>query len=84
MNDSSVIVALLSLVGTLIGSIAGVLVSNKLTNYRIEQLEKKLDEYAVNMNDIKEWKIKTDLLVQALHKRMDSIVQQLHITEIRE
>lgn len=84
MNDSSIIVALLSLVGTLIGSIAGVLVSNKLTNYRIEQLEKKLDEYAVNMNDIKEWKIKTDLLVQALHKRMDSIVQQLHITEIRE
>ena len=34
-------VALLSLVGTLAGSLLGVLASNKLTNYRIEQLEKK-------------------------------------------
>ena len=37
-----IIVALLSLVGTLAGSLLGVLASNKLTNYRIEQLEKKV------------------------------------------
>lgn len=46
MNDPSVITALCSLIGTLIGSVTGVLVANKLTNYRIEQLEKKLDKYA--------------------------------------
>ena len=34
-------IALLSLVGTLAGSLLGVLASNKLTNYRIEQLEAK-------------------------------------------
>lgn len=32
----------LAFLGTLIGSIAGILTANKLTNYRIEQLEKKV------------------------------------------
>ena len=40
-----VIVAILSLVGTLIGSLAGILTANKLTNYRIEQLEKKVEKH---------------------------------------
>lgn len=44
MNDA-VIVAILSLVGTLGGSFAGILTANKLTNYRIEQLEKKVAEH---------------------------------------
>ena len=42
---SEVIVGLLSLAGTLIGSIAGIMASNKLTVYRIEQLEKKVDKH---------------------------------------
>lgn len=44
MNDS-VIVALLSLVGTLGGSFCGILTANKLTNYRIEQLEAKVEKH---------------------------------------
>ena len=40
-----VIVAVLSLLGTLIGSLAGILTANKLTNYRIEQLEKKVEKH---------------------------------------
>ena len=43
--NSTIIVALISLVGTLAGSLSGVLVSSKLTNYRIEQLEKKVDKH---------------------------------------
>lgn len=43
--DSTIIVALISLVGTLAGSLGGILVSSKLTNYRIEQLEKKVDKH---------------------------------------
>ena len=42
-ND--VIVAMLALIGTLGGSFGGILTSNKLTNYRIAQLEKKVDEH---------------------------------------
>ena len=37
-----IIIAFLAFLGTLIGSIAGILTANKLTNYRIEQLEKKV------------------------------------------
>ena len=35
-------VAGMSLLGTLAGTFGGILVSNKLTTYRIEQLEKKV------------------------------------------
>ncbi|MBD5111058.1 MAG: hypothetical protein HDT42_00780 [Ruminococcaceae bacterium] len=43
--DNTIIVALISLVGTLGGSLGGILVSSKLTAYRIEQLEKKVEEH---------------------------------------
>lgn len=43
--SETIIVALLSLAGTLIGSILGILAANKLTNYRIEQLEKKVEKH---------------------------------------
>lgn len=42
---SEIIVGLLSLAGTLIGSVAGIIASNKLTIYRIDQLEKKVDKH---------------------------------------
>ena len=38
-------IALLSLLGTLVGSLTGILTANKLTNYRIEQLERKVDKH---------------------------------------
>ena len=38
-------VAVLALVGTLGGTFGGILTANKLTNYRIEQLEKKVAEH---------------------------------------
>lgn len=44
MNDT-IIVAVLSLIGTLGGSLLGILAANKLTNYRIEQLEKKVQAH---------------------------------------
>ena len=40
-----IIVALLSLTGTLLGSLFGILAANKLSNYRIEQLEKKVEKH---------------------------------------
>lgn len=43
--DSGTVISLLSLIGTLSGSFGGILVSSKLTNYRIEQLEKKVDRH---------------------------------------
>ena len=40
--DPTVIAALLSLAGSLAGTFAGIVVSSKLTNYRLEQLEAKV------------------------------------------
>lgn len=42
---TEIIVAVLSMLGTAIGSVTGVMAANKLTNYRIEQLEKKVDKH---------------------------------------
>lgn len=43
--SETVIVAMISLLGTLGGSLGGILASSKLTNYRIQQLEKKVSEH---------------------------------------
>lgn len=53
-------VALFALAGTLTGSFSGILVANKLVNFRLEQLEKKVEKHnnlveriAMAENDIK-------------------------------
>lgn len=38
-------VAVISLFGTSIGTFGGILMSNKLTNYRIMKLEEKVDKH---------------------------------------
>lgn len=43
--SNEVLVALIGLAGSAIGSLCGVLVSSKLTQYRIEQLEKKVEKH---------------------------------------
>lgn len=60
MDYGNIIVAVISLLGTLIGTFTGILTSTKLTNYRIEQLEKKVEKHnsvmektAILQNDVK-------------------------------
>ncbi len=43
--NPEIVIALLSLAGTFIGSLAGILTANKLTNYRISQLEKRVNKH---------------------------------------
>ena len=43
--DNTILIAMLSFCGTLIGTFGGILTSNKLTNYRIEQLEKRVEKH---------------------------------------
>ena len=43
--DSSIISALIALGGSLLGTLGGIMVSNKLTAYRLEQLEKKVEKH---------------------------------------
>ena len=55
-------VGLLSLAGTLIGTFGGIMASNRLMNYRLEQLEKKVDKHN-NIYD-RQHEIEQELAVQ--------------------
>ena len=40
-----IIVALLAFLGTCVGTLGGILASSKMVNYRIDQLEKKVEKH---------------------------------------
>lgn len=42
--DMNILISLISVVGSAVGTVTGVIISNKLTLYRIEQLEKKIEK----------------------------------------
>jgi len=42
---TEIMVSLIGLAGSAIGTFAGILASTKLTTYRLEQLEKKVDKH---------------------------------------
>lgn len=73
--SNEVLTALLALVGTIVGSGSGILISNKLVNYRIEQLEKKVDKYAEKDDEV--------IKAQAVMKR-DLETAFLRIDELRD
>lgn len=43
--NNEIIVALIAFAGTALGTFGGIITSTKLSNYRIEQLEKKVDKH---------------------------------------
>lgn len=43
--EPTIVVAILSLCGTLIGTIGGIMASNKLTNYKIDELKEKVNKH---------------------------------------
>lgn len=43
--SENITIALITLAGSGLGSLVGILASAKLTNYRLEQLEKKVDKH---------------------------------------
>ncbi len=42
---NEIIVAIIAFLGTTLGTAGGIMTSSKLTNHRIEQLEKKVDKH---------------------------------------
>ena len=43
--NSDIIISLITLLGSAVGTFGGILLNTRLTNYRIEQLEKKVDKH---------------------------------------
>lgn len=72
MMSSEVLVGVLSLAGTLIGSIAGIMTANKLANYRISQLEEKVDKH----NTLIERMVIVEQSTKSAHKRLDELVKE--------
>lgn len=42
---AEILIALISFLGTLIGTLGGIVASSKITSFRLEQLEKKVEEH---------------------------------------
>lgn len=72
MNPES-LTAWLQFFGSIIGMITGILVSNKLTAYRIEQLEKKVDKH----NSVVERTYRLEERQDALYKRVEDIEEEM-------
>ena len=62
-------VALLSVAGTVLGSLFGVLASSRLTTYRLEQLEAKVNKH----NNLVERMTKVEQSVKSAHHRIDEL-----------
>lgn len=64
--SETIIIGILGFLGTVVGSGFGVLASSRLTVYRIEQLEKKVDEHNNIIKRTYELEKKADLFEQEL------------------
>lgn len=69
----SIIVGILSLSGTVIGSIAGILASNKLTAFRLDRLEKKVELH----NQIAERMIIAEQNIKNIYADIDELKGEL-------
>lgn len=65
-------VALLSVAGTVLGSLFGVLASSRLTTYRLEQLEIKVNKH----NNLVERMTKVEQSVKSAHHRIDELREE--------
>ena len=64
-----IITALIAFGGTVAGSFGGILIANRLTNYRIAKLEEKVDKH----NNLIERMTAVEYSAKSAHKRIDSL-----------
>lgn len=62
-----VIVAIIGFLGTAVGSIAGILTSSKLTAYRLERLEKKVEKHNNLVERMYSIESRVSVLEEVLH-----------------
>ena len=73
MLQPEIIVALLPMLGTLAGSVIGVLTANKLTTFRLEQLEKKVEKH----NNLVERMALVEASAKSAHHRLDELREEI-------
>lgn len=72
--SESILVSILSLFGTLIGSLCGILTANKLTLYRIQQLEKKVEKH----NSVIDRVYKLEKNEAVMQEEIDNLSREQH------
>lgn len=70
----TVIVGILSLLGTIIGSLLGIRQSNKLSTYQIKELQKRVDKH----NNVLERMTRVEESTKSAHKRIDEFERGGH------
>ena len=81
VNDiEAIIVSLIGLAGSAIGSLCGVLVSSKLTQYRLEQLERKVEVHNQVIDRVYKLEERTELQeekIKVANHRIEDLEQTL-------
>lgn len=72
--NKEIIISLLSMIGTILGSFGGIVTSSKLTNYRIEKLEQKVDKH----NSFAERMPVVEEKIKVLNHRMADIERSVY------
>ena len=71
--EPEVLVALVSGICSLLSAGGGILISGKLSNYRIEQLEKRVDKH----NSLIERMVLVEASTKSAHHRLDELREEL-------
>ena len=74
--SEEVLVALIGLAGSGLGSVLGILVSSKLTQYRLEQLEKKVEVQNKVIDRVYKLEERTELQeekIKAANRRIEGL-----------
>lgn len=82
--SESVLVAILSVVGTIGGSFGGIMVANKLTNYRVEQLEEGFKKANEVLNKVDKRSEKNQNSLENLEKKVEkhnNVVERVYQLE---
>ena len=70
---TDIAVSLIAFAGTLVGTLGGILAANKLSLYRIEQLEKKVAKHT----SLIERMYAVESSVKSAHHRIDEIKEEI-------
>ena len=71
--DPNLFTGLLSLAGAAIGTLGGIVINTKLSNYRLEQLEKKVEKH----NNLIERTYEVEKKVGEIKKDIDHIYHEI-------
>lgn len=66
--STEVLVAILSMLGTVIGTLGGIIASNKLTSYKIDELKAKVDKHNNLIDRMYKIENRVTLIEDNMHK----------------